>query len=128
MKKSISSKNAPKAADYFSQAVLSDEKQVLELSGQIGLDPKTFKLVEGGVQAQTERAFQNIEAVLAAAGMTLTNVTKVRVYLTSMSDYQEMNDVYAEKFGDTPPARVTLSVKELPMGALVEIECVARTA
>lgn len=121
----ISSNKAPKAASFFSQAVLTANEFKLELSGQIGLDPKTGKLVEGGVSSQTEQTFKNIENVLSELGWTFNNITKTRVFLVAMSDYQEMNDVYAKKFGEVPPARVAIAVKELPLGARIEIECVA---
>lgn len=121
----ISSENAPKAANFFSQAVLTTNKYTLELSGQIGLDPKTGNLVEGGVREQTERTFCNIEAILFEVGWNFENITKTRVYLTSMSDYQAMNEVYASKFQGNAPARTAVAVKELPLGALVEIECCA---
>ena len=126
MKKvAISSNKAPKAASFFSQGILTANKFRLELSGQIGLDPQTGKLVEGGISSQTEQIFSNIESILSEAGWTLNNVTKTRVFLVTMSDYQEINDVYARKFEDAPPARVAVAVKELPLGATVEIECVA---
>ena len=126
MKKiAISSNKAPKAASFFSQGVLTANKFCLELSGQIGLDPQTSKLVEGGVSDQTEQIFRNIDGILSELGWTFDNITKTRVFLTSMSDYQDMNEVYAKKFGDIPPARVAVAVKELPLGAAVEIECVA---
>lgn len=126
MKKiAITSKKAPKAAIFFSQGVLIASKYHFELSGQIGIDPKTNKLVKGGVSKQTEQIFLNIAGILSEIGWTFDNITKTRVFLTSMNDYQEMNDVYGKKFGDVPPARVAVVVKELPLGAAVEIECVA---
>lgn len=126
MKKvAIISNKAPKAASFFSQGVLTANKYCLELSGQIGLNPQTSKLVEGGVSDQTEQIFKNIAGVLFELGWTFDNITKTRVFLTSMSDYQEMNDVYAKKFGDVSPAKVAVAVKELPLGATVEIECIA---
>jgi 2-iminobutanoate/2-iminopropanoate deaminase len=126
MKKvSISSEKAPKAASFFSQGILTANKFTLELSGQIGMNPQTGKLVESGVGSQTEQIFKNIENVLSELGWSFDNITKTRIYLVAMSDYQEMNDVYAKKFGDSPPARVAVAVKELPLGATVEIECIA---
>lgn len=125
MKKIISSNNAPKATSFFSQAILTSGKYTLELSGQIGLNPATGQLVEGGVAQQTEQAFKNVSAILSELDWNFDNIIKVRVYLTSMSDYQEMNDVYATKFGDIPPSRAAIAVKELPLGASVEIECTA---
>lgn len=125
MKKVIDTKNAPKATGPFSQGILTDSKQRLELGGQIGLDPKTMKLVEGGLEAETKQAISNIKGVLSEAGWDLSNVTKARVYLTKMSDYAEFNDVYGEEFGKNSPARVVVAVKELPLGASVEIDCTA---
>lgn len=123
-KTAILSTNAPKPASFFSQAVLStDNKYKLEISGQIGLDPNTMQLVEGGIGRQTEQAFKNVTSILEEIGWSLDNVIKVRVYLTNMSDYQEMNDVYLKQFGDNPPSRVAVAVKELPLGAMVELDC-----
>ena len=124
-KVAITSNKAPKAASFFSQGILTANKYCFELAGQIGLDPETSKLIEGGVGSQTEQTFKNIESILSELGWTFDNITKTRVFLTSMNDYQEMNDVYSKKFGDIPPARVAVAVKELPLGATVEIECVA---
>jgi 2-iminobutanoate/2-iminopropanoate deaminase len=126
MKKiAISSNKAPKAASFFSQGILTTNKYRFELSGQIGMDPKTSKLVEGGVKAETEQIFENIQGILTELGWTFDNITKTRVFLLAMNDYQEMNEVYAKKFGKAPPARVAVAVKELPLGAMVEIECIA---
>ena len=121
----ISSDKAPKATGPFSQAILTENKYRLELGGQIGLNPQTGKLVEGGVSSQTEQTLKNIEGVLSELGWTLGNITKVRVFLVSMSDYLTMNEVYSKKFKDAPPARVAVAVFELPLGGLVEIDCVA---
>ncbi len=125
-KKAIVSSNAPKPASFFSQAILSSSKYQLELSGQIGLVSETMTLIGDSVEAQTKQAFENIEAVLKEIGWDLSNITKVRVYLTAMTDYKEMNDVYATKFSQNAPARVAVAVKELPLGAKVEIECIAQ--
>ena len=121
----INSEHAPKAASYFSHGVVHKDSYVVELSGQIGLDPKTGKLVDGGIVAQTERTFANIEAILSAIGWDLRNLIKCRVYLTNMDDYAEMNGAYARLFQHDPPARVTVGVERLPLGASIEIECVA---
>jgi len=121
----ISSKNTPKAIGPYSQAILSANKYRLELSGQIGLNSQTDKLVEGGVGSQTEQILKNIGSILSELGWTFNNITKSRVFLISMDDYQTVNEVYSKKFEETPPARAAVAVKELPLDALIEIDCVA---
>ncbi len=121
----ISSDNAPKTTGPFSQAVLCSADYNLELSGQIGINPESGKLVEGGITAETEQTLSNIEAILAEAGWGFENVVKARIYLADMNDYATVNEIYAKKFTQNPPARIALAVKSLPLGALVEIECVA---
>ena len=115
----ISTENAPKALAVYSQGV--EVGNTLYLAGQIGLDPATRKLVEGGVQAETRRAIENCEAVLEAAGYSLKDVVQVQVFLVSIDDYQAMNQVYATYFQENPPARAALAVAALPGGAQVEI-------
>lgn len=124
-KKIIRSDKAPKAAVYFSQAVLHDSKHTLELSGQVGINPETGKLVEGGIGPQTEQTLTNIQNILASIGWKFENIVKTRIYLADMADYQAMNEIYAKKFPQNPPARLCVAVKQLPLGALVEIECTA---
>lgn len=94
-------------------------------SGQVAQDPATGKLIQGGVAAQTAQTIANIEAVLEAAGKTLADVVKVNVYLTDMKHFADMNSVYAECFRTPYPARTTVAVAGLPLGAAVEIEVVA---
>lgn len=94
-------------------------------SGQVAQDPNTGQLIDGGVAAQTAQAINNIEAVLAAAGKSLADVVKVNVYLADMKSFAEMNKVYAACFAAPYPARTTVAVAELPLGAAVEIEVVA---
>jgi 2-iminobutanoate/2-iminopropanoate deaminase len=125
MKKVISSNNAPKATGPFSQAILFDKQYSLELSGQIGIDPKNGNLVEGGITEETKQTLSNIKAVLSEVGWDFKNVVKSRIYLADMKDYSTVNELYAEMFSDNPPARIALAVKDLPLGALVEIECSA---
>jgi len=108
----------------FSQAVKGGE--AIYLSGQVGHDPATGRLVEGGVAAQTEQALRNLSAVLGAAGRTLDDVVRVGVYLTDMADFSAMNEVYARSFSQPYPARTTIGVAALPLGAAVEIDLVAR--
>ena len=119
----VSTNLAPAALGPYSQAIALDG--MVYASGQIALDPASGQLVEGDVQAQTHRALQNLTAVLEAAGSSLANVVKTTVFLTSMSSFTAMKEVYATYFGDEPPARSTVAVAELPKGAQVEIEAIA---
>jgi 2-iminobutanoate/2-iminopropanoate deaminase len=91
----------------------------------VALDPATGKLIEGDVTAQTRQVLANLAAVLEAAGTSPAHVVKTTVFLANMDDFAAMNQVYAEFFGDEPPARSTVQVARLPLGALVEIEAVA---
>jgi 2-iminobutanoate/2-iminopropanoate deaminase len=96
------------------------------LSGQTPLDSGTGKLVEGGVATQTQRCFDNLFSVLKEAGLTSENVEKVNVYLADMNDFESMNEVYARQFKKPYPARTTIGVKALPLGASIEIEMIAK--
>jgi 2-iminobutanoate/2-iminopropanoate deaminase len=98
----------------------------LYLSGQVGQDPATGKLVEGGIVAETERVFQNLSAVLKAAGKSFDHVARAGVYLTSISDFAAMNGIYAKYFSQPFPARTTIGVAALPLGACVEIDLVVK--
>ena len=115
----IATEGAPKALAVYSQGVQVGD--TLYLAGQIGLDPATRKLVDGGVQAETRRALENCRAILEAAGMSMSDVVQVQVLLANIGDYQAMNDVYATYFKESPPARAALAVAALPGGAQVEI-------
>lgn len=115
----IATENAPKALAVYSQGV--EVGNTLYLAGQIGLDPATRKLVEGGVQAETRRAIENCRAVLEAAGYSLRDVVQVQVLLADIGDYQAMNEIYATYFQEDPPARAAYAVAALPAGAQVEI-------
>lgn len=95
-------------------------------SGQIPLDPGTGRLVEGGIEAEAERAIRNLEAVLAAEGSTLAETVQVTVYLSDMKSFDAMNRVYERHFGEIRPARVCVGVAALPRGAAVEISAIAR--
>lgn len=121
--RAVSTPNAPGAIGPYSQAIV--HRGQVFCSGQIGLDPATGKLVDGGIAAQTERALQNLEAVLAAAGTSLAMVLRTTVFLATMDDFAAMNDVYAKRFGTVRPARSTVAVAGLPRGARVEIDCIA---
>lgn len=122
----ISAPDAPQPIGPYSVAALDDASGLLFLSGQTPIDPATGALVDGDVGVQTRRVFTNLERVLAAAGASLTDVIKVNVYLTSMGDFPALNEVYADVFEAPYPARTTVAVAELPLGAQVEIELVAR--
>ena len=119
----IATSEAPKAIGPYSQAI--DTGALVFCSGQIPLDPGTMQLVEGGITEQTQQVFRNMSAVLAAAGLVLNDVIKTTVFLQDMGDFAEMNAVYADAFGDHAPARSTVEVAKLPLGACVEIECIA---
>ena len=128
MKSTIHVEGAPKAIGPYSQAQLvrlHGGQKMLFSAGQIGLDPATMTLVEGGVTEQAERVFQNLAAVLAGAGLGFGDVVKTTVYLADMEDFKAMNAVYAQYFTQDLPARTTIAAKGLPAGARVEIEVVA---
>src|SRR5437868_10144024 len=108
----------------FSQAV--EVGGFLYFSGQVGQDPATGKVVEGGIVAETERVFRNLSAVLKAAGRSFDHVARAGVYLTSMSDFVAMNGIYAKYFSQPFPARTTIAVAALPLGACVEIDLVVK--
>jgi 2-iminobutanoate/2-iminopropanoate deaminase len=108
----------------FSQAVKVDG--VIYVSGQVGQDPTTGKLVAGGIAAETERVFLNLSALLKAAGKGLDDVVRTGVYLTSISDYVAVNGIYARHFSQPFPARTTIAVAALPLGACVEIDLVVK--
>jgi 2-iminobutanoate/2-iminopropanoate deaminase len=114
---------APQAIGPYSQAVSSGE--LVYTAGQIGLDPATTELVQGGIQAETRQALTNLSHVLSACGSSLSLVLKTTVYLGDMQDFGAMNAVYAEFFASEPPARSTVGVASLPKGARVEIEVIA---
>jgi 2-iminobutanoate/2-iminopropanoate deaminase len=124
MKQPIHSERAPKALGPYSQAIMDGD--TLFLSGQIGIDPDTGSMVDGGVEEQAHRVIKNLEAVLAAAEMSLKNVVKTTIFLASMEDFPNVNEVYGKYFSNDPPARATVQVAKLPLGALVEIEAIAR--
>ena len=114
---------APRAIGPYSQAV--SYGGLLFVSGQIATDPKTGEVVGGGVEAQTRRAMNNLQAILMAAGLDFSHVLKTTVYLRNMNDYQMMNDVYGLYFDYSPPARVCVEVSRLPKDVLVEVDCIA---
>lgn len=123
MKKIIFSENAPKPIGPYSQAV--SVGNLVFLSGQIGIDPKTGNLVTGGIVAETRQVMNNIRAVLAEANLTFENIIKVTIFLSNLADFAEVNQIYSEFFPKDFPARSTVGVQALPKGAKVEIEVIA---
>ena len=122
LKRSIRSDRAPKPIGPYAQAIVAGK--LVFASGQIGLDPATGELVEGGVAEQSRQALKNLAAVMASASTSLEHALKATVYLIDMADFTAMNEVYREFFGDVPPARTTVAVSGLPRGARVEIDLV----
>ena len=123
-KAAITSPELAPPAGPFSQAV--EVGGFLYFSGQVGQDPATGKVVEGGIVAETERVFRNLSAVLMAAGKSFDDVARAGVYLTSMSDFVALNGIYAKYFSPPFPARTTIAVAALPLGACVEIDLVVK--
>lgn len=121
----IHSDDAPKAIGPYSQAVQVDAGKLTFLSGQIPLDPKTGQLIEGDVAAQTERVMQNLQAVLAAAGLDFSHVVRCTIFLADMNDFAKVNEVYGRYFPGNPPARATVQVSRLPRDVRVEIDAIA---
>ncbi len=123
MKKTVRTpKNAPPIGPY-SQGVVANG--FVFAAGQAGVDPKTGQLVPGGIAAQTRQTLESIRNILEAAGCGLEDVVSSTVYLVNMADFAAMNEVYGEFFPQDPPARTTVGVASLPMGAAVEITCIA---
>ena len=123
MKEIISAPNAPKAAGPYSPAVR--QNGFVFLSGQIPLDPQTGQLVTGPIEAQAARVIENLQAVLAAAGLSLNDVVKTTVFLKNMDDFSRMNEAYGKFFPTNPPARTTVEVARLPRDVHIEIEAIA---
>jgi len=122
-KKAIETDKAPKAIGPYSQAVKYGD--MLFCSGQIGMDPESGELVSGGVEAQAEQIFKNVQAVLNEAGMDFNNILKATIYITSMHDFAAVNNVYSKYFTKPFPARAAVEVSGLPKDALIEMEVIA---
>ena len=118
----VSTDSAPAAIGPYSQGMRVGD--LLFCSGQVALEPSTGELVKDDVQGQARRCLQNLEAVCEAAGGSLSNAVRCTVYLGDMSDFARVNEVYAEFFGDDPPARVAIAAAGLPKGADVEIDAI----
>ncbi len=123
MKKIISTSRAPQAIGPYSQAV--EVNGTLYISGQIPLDAKSMKVVEGGIKEQTLQVMKNIGAILEAAGYSYSDVVKSTCLLSDMENFKAMNEVYAQFYTKNEPARAAFAVKELPLNVLVEIETIA---
>ena len=119
----VQANDAPAAIGPYSHAVVVDP--FVYTAGQAGVDPATGALVSGGIEAQTRQTLKNIEAILGAAGSSLSNVVKTTVFLASIEDFPVMNRAYSQFFASQPPARTTVQAAKLPLEALVEIEAVA---
>ncbi len=124
MKKIIHTPDAPAAIGTYNQAV--EINGFIYTSGQIGIEPGTGRLVDGGMKEQTMRVLNNIDAILTAAGLDNTSIIKLTVFLTDLGGFGHVNDAFRSYFGDVDfPARSTVEVSGLPLGAMVEIECIA---
>ena len=119
----VRTENAPAAIGPYSQGIIANG--FVFTAGQGGVIPGTRTIVEGGVREQTRQVMQNLKGIVEAAGSSMDKVVKTTVFLTDISDFAAMNEVYASFFGDNPPARTTVQVSKLPMGIVVEIEAVA---
>lgn len=123
MKKIFTTSKAPSAIGPYSQAV--EVKNTLYVSGQIPINPETGKLVEGGIAEQTEQVLKNIGAILSAAGYNYSDVVKSTCMLSDITNFKAMNEVYGRYYTEKHPARAAYAVKDLPMGALIEIDAIA---
>jgi len=121
----VEAEHAPKALGPYSQAVALGGSRLLFVSGQIGIDPETGELVEGGVKAQTEQSVRNIGAIVRAAGTNGASIVKTTIYLANIDDFAAVNEAYRETIGAPYPARSCVGGCSLPKGALVEIEAIA---
>lgn len=123
MKRIIQTNQAPAAIGPYSQAV--EVNGTLYISGQIPLDPATMKIVEGGIQEQTNQVLKNIGAILNEAGYDFSDVVKSTCLLGDMANFKAMNEIYGRFYTENPPARAAFAVRDLPMGVLIEIETIA---
>lgn len=123
MKKVVRSDGAPAAVGPYSQAISSGN--LVFCSGQLGLDPATGRLAGGSAKEQMRRCLLNLEAVLTAAGLSMSDVVKTTIFLVDMEEFKDVNEAYAAFFDEDPPARSTVGVSTLPLGARVEVEAIA---
>ena len=122
-KKSVNTTEAPEAIGPYSQAIRVGD--FLYTSGQISLDTKTMEMITGNIELETEKVLQNLEAILSSEGLNFGHVIKTTVYLTDLSEFTRMNQVYEKFFSNTKPARACVQVAALPKGAKVEIDAIA---
>jgi len=125
MREVIKTSSAPAAIGPYSQGIRVSAAKMLFTAGQVPLDPASGQMVSGDIKAQTRRVLENVKAILHAAGASFENVVKTTVFMTDLSEFAAMNEVYAEFFTANPPARSTVEVRALPRGAKVEIETMA---
>ena len=126
--RAIHTEDAPQALGPYSQAVesiLSDERKMVFTAGQVGLDPATMDIVEGGIEAQTHQVIKNLTAILEAAGCGWTEVVKATVFLADMNDFFAFNEIYGRAVSEPPPARSAIAAKALPKNCLLELELTA---
>jgi reactive intermediate/imine deaminase len=122
MKRVIQTKDAPAAIGPYSQALRVGD--TVYLSGQIGLDPQTMALADGGIEAQAHRVFRNLEAVAKAAGLGFEHAVRMTIYLTDLADFPKVNEIQTQYLREPYPARATVGVSQLPRGARVEIDLI----
>lgn len=123
MKEIIKTDKAPQAIGPYSQGVIYNN--IVYISGQIALNPETMETVEGGIDSQTKRVMDNLEAILVESKSDFSKVIKCSIFLADMNDFAKVNEIYGSYFQADPPARETVAVKTLPKNVLVEISCIA---
>lgn len=123
--KVVCTAHAPKAIGPYSQAIVTQAKRWVFVSGQIPIHPETGEVVRGDIKAQTKQVLENLKAILLASGSGLEHVVKTTVFLKDMEEFPSMNEVYATYFASDPPARATVEVSRLPKDVRIEIECIA---
>jgi 2-iminobutanoate/2-iminopropanoate deaminase len=123
MHEAVRTDNAPQPVGPYSQGIMTND--LVFISGQLGIDPRTGRLVEGGIREETGQCLRNLEAILAKAGTNLDRVVKTTIYIVDLGLFKECNEVYTNFFSMRKPARTTVGVSSLPLGALVEIEAIA---
>jgi 2-iminobutanoate/2-iminopropanoate deaminase len=123
MRRVVSTDKAPRPAGPYSQAISSE--RLVFVSGQLGIDPETGKLVGGGIGAEASRCMENVKAVLTASGLDVKDIVKTTIFVTEIQSFREVNAAYGAFFLAEPPARSTVGVSALPLGAKVEIEAIA---